>query len=95
MCHKCFYSGVSRPPLCSDERLPDDFDMPEFSSVTNQWDLLYDYNTLMENVSDLSYRFCSSPSERNVRYKEPKNSMVTGRRDWANSLPFKLDSNGP
>ncbi|KAL4011253.1 hypothetical protein IC575_028305 [Cucumis melo] len=41
--------------------LPDDFDMPEFSSVTNQWDLLYDYNTLMENVSDLSYRFCSSP----------------------------------
>ncbi|KAL0534100.1 hypothetical protein IC582_028381 [Cucumis melo] len=35
--------------------------MPEFSSVTNQWDLLYDYNTLMENVSDPSYRFCSSP----------------------------------
>lgn len=36
-------------------RLPDDFDKPEFSSVTIQRDLFYGYDTLMENVSDPSH----------------------------------------
>lgn len=36
-------------------RLPDDFDQPEFSSVTIQRDLFYGYDTLMENVSDPSH----------------------------------------
>lgn len=36
-------------------RLPDDFDKPEFSSVTIQRDLYYGYDTLMENVSDPSH----------------------------------------
>ncbi|KAK6141969.1 hypothetical protein DH2020_020756 [Rehmannia glutinosa] len=35
--------------------LPDDFDKPEFSSVTIQRDLYYGYDTLMENVSDPSH----------------------------------------
>lgn len=36
-------------------RLPDDFDRPEFSTVTIQRDLFYGYDTLMENVSDPSH----------------------------------------
>lgn len=36
-------------------RLPDDFDNPEFSTVTIQRDLFYAYDTLMENVSDPSH----------------------------------------
>lgn len=35
--------------------MPDDFDKPEFSSVTIQRDLYYGYDTLMENVSDPSH----------------------------------------
>lgn len=36
-------------------RLPDDFDKPEFSTVTIQRDMFYGYDTLMENVSDSSH----------------------------------------
>lgn len=36
-------------------RLPEDFDKPEFSTVTIQRDLFYGYDTLMENVSDPSH----------------------------------------
>lgn len=36
-------------------RLPDDFENPEFSTVTIQRDLFYGYDTLMENVSDPSH----------------------------------------
>lgn len=36
-------------------RLPDDFDKPEFATVTIQRDLFYGYDTLMENVSDPSH----------------------------------------
>lgn len=36
-------------------RLPDDFDRPEFATVTIQRDLFYGYDTLMENVSDPSH----------------------------------------
>ncbi|CAI0452760.1 unnamed protein product [Linum tenue] len=66
-----------RPPM-----LPDDFDKPEFSSVTIQRDLYYGYDTLMENVSDPSH----------IDFAHHK---VTGRRDRAKPLPFKLESKGP
>lgn len=36
-------------------RLPEDFDKPEFATVTIQRDLFYGYDTLMENVSDPSH----------------------------------------
>lgn len=36
-------------------RLPDDFDKPEFATVSIQRDLYYGYDTLMENVSDPSH----------------------------------------
>ncbi|KAG2674590.1 hypothetical protein I3760_13G143400 [Carya illinoinensis] len=66
----------TKPP-----RLPDDFDKPEFSSVTIQRDLFYGYDTLMENVSDPSH----------IDFAHHK---VTGRRDRAKPLPFKLESSG-
>ena len=44
---RCFYLNFFR--------LPDDFDNPEFSTVTIQRDLFYGYDTLMENVSDPSH----------------------------------------
>ncbi|KAK6163462.1 hypothetical protein DH2020_000326 [Rehmannia glutinosa] len=62
--------------------LPDDFDKPEFSSVTIQRDLYYGYDTLMENVSDPSH----------IDFAHHK---VTGRRDRAKPLPFKMESTGP
>ncbi|KAK3205883.1 hypothetical protein Dsin_019929 [Dipteronia sinensis] len=62
--------------------LPDDFDKPEFSTVTIQRDLFYGYDTLMENVSDPSH----------IDFAHHK---VTGRRDRAKSLPFKLEASGP
>uniref|UniRef100_A0A2N9EYI2 Rieske domain-containing protein n=1 Tax=Fagus sylvatica TaxID=28930 RepID=A0A2N9EYI2_FAGSY len=68
---------ATKPPM-----LPDDFDKPEFSSVTIQRDLFYGYDTLMENVSDPSH----------IDFAHHK---VTGRRDRAKSLPFKLESSGP
>lgn len=35
--------------------MPEDFDKPEFATVTIQRDLFYGYDTLMENVSDPSH----------------------------------------
>ncbi|XP_002523735.2 pheophorbide a oxygenase, chloroplastic [Ricinus communis] len=68
---------ASKPPM-----LPDDFDKPEFSTVTIQRDLFYGYDTLMENVSDPSH----------IDFAHHK---VTGRRDRAKPLPFKLEGSGP
>ncbi|KAK6936123.1 Rieske [2Fe-2S] iron-sulfur domain [Dillenia turbinata] len=65
------------PPM-----LPDDFDKPEFSTVTIQRDLFYGYDTLMENVSDPSH----------IDFAHHK---VTGRRDRAKPLPFKVENSGP
>ncbi|XP_031287674.1 pheophorbide a oxygenase, chloroplastic-like [Pistacia vera] len=70
-------ANATKPPL-----LPDDFDKPEFSTVTIQRDLFYGYDTLMENVSDPSH----------IDFAHHK---VTGRRDRAKPLPFKLESSGP
>ncbi|KAA8544142.1 hypothetical protein F0562_022222 [Nyssa sinensis] len=67
---------VTKPPM-----LPDDFDKPEFSTVTIQRDLFYSYDTLMENVSDPSH----------IDFAHHK---VTGRRDRAKPLPFKMESTG-
>lgn len=69
-------ANATKPPM-----LPDDFDKPEFSSVTIQRDLFYGYDTLMENVSDPSH----------IDFAHHK---VTGRRDRAKPLPFKLESSG-
>ncbi|KAG5515610.1 hypothetical protein RHGRI_036601 [Rhododendron griersonianum] len=41
---------ATKPPM-----LPDDFENPEYSTVTIQRDLFYGYDTLMENVSDPSH----------------------------------------
>ncbi|KAI5075266.1 hypothetical protein GOP47_0009342 [Adiantum capillus-veneris] len=63
-------------------KLPSVFDGdPNFSTVTIQRDLYYGYDTLMENVSD--------PSHINFAHHK-----VTGRRDRAKPLPFKLESSG-
>ncbi|KAL2536196.1 Pheophorbide a oxygenase [Forsythia ovata] len=68
---------ATKPPM-----LPNDFDKPEFSSVTIQRDLYYGYDTLMENVSDPSH----------IDFAHHK---VTGRRDRAKPLPFKMEGTGP
>ncbi|XP_021899120.1 pheophorbide a oxygenase, chloroplastic [Carica papaya] len=70
-------ANATKPPM-----LPDDFDKPEFSTVTIQRDLFYGYDILMENVSDPSH----------IDFAHHK---VTGRRDRAKPLPFKLESSGP
>ncbi|KAE9620587.1 putative pheophorbide a oxygenase [Lupinus albus] len=62
--------------------LPDDFEKPEFATVNIQRDLFYGYDTLMENVSDPSH----------IDFAHHK---VTGRRDRAKPLTFKMDSRGP
>ncbi|KAI0499363.1 hypothetical protein KFK09_020266 [Dendrobium nobile] len=61
--------------------LPAEFESPEFSTVTIQRDLFYGYDTLMENVSDPSH----------IDFAHHK---VTGRRDRAKPLPFKLEHSG-
>lgn len=61
--------------------LPEDFVKPEFATVNIQRDLFYGYDTLMENVSDPSH----------IDFAHHK---VTGRRDRAKPLPFKMDSRG-
>ncbi|CAI9785905.1 unnamed protein product [Fraxinus pennsylvanica] len=68
---------ATKPPM-----LPDDFEKPEFSSVTIQRDLYYGYDTLMENVSDPSH----------IDFAHHK---VTGRRERAKPLPFKMEGTGP
>ncbi|KAI4368740.1 hypothetical protein MLD38_017261 [Melastoma candidum] len=74
-------NGWERAKATKPARLPDDFDKPEFSTVTIQRDLFYGYDTLMENVSDPSH----------IDFAHHK---VTGRRDRAKPLPFKLESSG-
>ncbi|CAA6655462.1 unnamed protein product [Spirodela intermedia] len=69
-------AATTKPPM-----LPDEFNDPNFSTVTIQRDLFYGYDTLMENVSD--------PSHINFAHHK-----VTGRRDRAKPLPFKLESSG-
>uniref|UniRef100_A0A1J3FM00 Pheophorbide a oxygenase, chloroplastic n=1 Tax=Noccaea caerulescens TaxID=107243 RepID=A0A1J3FM00_NOCCA len=75
-------NGWDRANSIEPPRLPDDFDKPEFSTVTIQRDLFYGYDTLMENVSDPSH----------IDFAHHK---VTGRRDRAKPLPFKVESSGP
>ncbi|OWM73739.1 hypothetical protein CDL15_Pgr026843 [Punica granatum] len=75
-------NGFERAAATKPTMLPDDFDNPEFSSVTIQRDLFYGYDTLMENVSDPSH----------IDFAHHK---VTGRRDRAKPLPFKVESSGP
>ncbi|CAK7332139.1 unnamed protein product [Dovyalis caffra] len=74
-------NGWERAQATKAPMLPDDFDKPEFSTVTIQRDLFYGYDTLMENVSDPSH----------IDFAHHK---VTGRRDRAKPLPFKLESSG-
>lgn len=69
-------ASLTKPPM-----LPEQFDSPEFSTVTIQRDLFYGYDTLMENVSDPSH----------IDFAHHK---VTGRRDRAKPLPFKLEASG-
>lgn len=73
--------GWERANATKPPMLPADFDKPEFSTVTIQRDLFYGYDTLMENVSDPSH----------IDFAHHK---VTGRRDRAKPLPFKMDSSG-
>ncbi|KAK0605676.1 hypothetical protein LWI29_029481 [Acer saccharum] len=75
-------NGWERAKATNPPMLPADFDKPEFSTVTIQRDLFYGYDTLMENVSDPSH----------IDFAHHK---VTGRRDRAKSLPFKLEARGP
>ncbi|CAK9176093.1 unnamed protein product [Ilex paraguariensis] len=75
-------NGWERAEATKTPMLPDDFDKPEFSTVTIQRDLFYGYDTLMENVSDPSH----------IDFAHHK---VTGRRDRAKSLPFTMESTGP
>lgn len=74
-------NGLERALATKPPMLPDDFEKPEFSTVTIQRDLFYGYDTLMENVSDPSH----------IDFAHHK---VTGRRDRAKPLPFKMDANG-
>ncbi|KAM7278849.1 hypothetical protein ACFE04_005983 [Oxalis oulophora] len=69
-------ANSTKPPM-----LPDDFEKPEFATVTIQRDLFYGYDTLMENVSDPSH----------IEFAHHK---VTGRRDRARPLPFKMEGSG-
>ncbi|GMG98786.1 hypothetical protein Nepgr_000626 [Nepenthes gracilis] len=75
-------NGLERASITKPPTLPDDFDKPDFATVTIQRDLYYAYDTLMENVSDPSH----------IDFAHHK---VTGRRDRAKPLPFKVESSGP
>ncbi|XVF05297.1 hypothetical protein REPUB_Repub05bG0159800 [Reevesia pubescens] len=75
-------NGQERASATKPPMLPDDFEKPEFATVNIQRDLFYGYDTLMENVSDPSH----------IDFAHHK---VTGRRDRAKSLPFKVESSGP
>ncbi|KAF5199590.1 Pheophorbide a oxygenase [Thalictrum thalictroides] len=74
-------NGWERASATKPPMLPEEFDNPAFSTVTIQRDLYYGYDTLMENVSDPSH----------IDFAHHK---VTGRRDRAKPLPFKLESSG-
>ncbi|XP_027107024.2 pheophorbide a oxygenase, chloroplastic-like [Coffea arabica] len=75
-------NGWDRASATKPPMLPADFDKPEFATVTIQRDLFYGYDTLMENVSDPSH----------IDFAHHK---VTGRRDRAKPLTFKMKSSGP
>ncbi|CAM6111882.1 unnamed protein product [Calypogeia fissa] len=62
-------------------KLPPAFSDPEFAVVNIQRDLFYGYDTLMENVSDPSH----------IDFAHHK---VTGRRDRAKPIPFKVEESG-
>ncbi|CAH9124242.1 unnamed protein product [Cuscuta epithymum] len=74
-------NGWERAASTTPPMLPGDFDKPEFATVNIQRDLFYGYDTLMENVSDPSH----------IDFAHHK---VTGRRDRAKPLPFKMESSG-
>ncbi|CAD5175817.1 unnamed protein product [Musa acuminata subsp. malaccensis] len=74
-------NGWEKAAATNPPMLPAEFDDPNFSTVTIQRDLFYGYDTLMENVSDPSH----------IDFAHHK---VTGRRDRARPLPFKLESSG-
>ncbi|KAL5995200.1 hypothetical protein ACLOJK_025258 [Asimina triloba] len=74
-------NGWEKAAASEPPMLPEDFDDPGFSTVTIQRDLFYGYDTLMENVSDPSH----------IDFAHHK---VTGRRDRAKPLPFKVESSG-
>lgn len=74
-------NGWERALATKPPMLPEDFDKPEFATVNIQRDLFYGYDTLMENVSD--------PSHINFAHHK-----VTGRRDRAKPLPFKVEASG-
>ncbi|KAM0938899.1 putative pheophorbide a oxygenase [Dioscorea sansibarensis] len=74
-------NGWEKAAACKPPMLPEDFADPSFSTVTIQRDLYYGYDTLMENVSDPSH----------IDFAHHK---VTGRRDRAKPLPFKMESSG-
>eukprot|EP00262_Sarcandra_glabra_P013067 TRINITY_DN3533_c0_g1_i1.p1 TRINITY_DN3533_c0_g1~~TRINITY_DN3533_c0_g1_i1.p1 ORF type:complete len:544 (+),score=62.84 TRINITY_DN3533_c0_g1_i1:38-1669(+) len=74
-------NGWEKASASKPPMLPNDFDDPGFSTVTIQRDLFYGYDTLMENVSDPSH----------IDFAHHK---VTGRRDRAKPLPFRLESSG-
>ncbi|GLJ04974.1 hypothetical protein SUGI_0008020 [Cryptomeria japonica] len=74
--------GWERSSKTKPPMLPEAFSDPRFSTVTIQRDLFYGYDTLMENVSDPSH----------IDFAHHK---VTGKRDRAKSLSFKVESSGP
>ncbi|XP_073112272.1 pheophorbide a oxygenase, chloroplastic [Elaeis guineensis] len=74
-------NGWEKAAATKPPMLPEDFNDPSFSTVTIQRDLFYGYDTLMENVSDPSH----------IDFAHHK---VTGRRDRAKPLPFKMESSG-
>lgn len=74
-------NGWEKAAATKPPMLPKEFDDPAFSTVTIQRDLFYGYDTLMENVSDPSH----------IEFAHHK---VTGRRDRAKPLPFKMESSG-
>ncbi|KAH8970649.1 hypothetical protein BDL97_02G099000 [Sphagnum fallax] len=74
--------GLEKASVTPPPMLPPEFDDPNYSSVTIQRDLYYGYDTLMENVSDPSH----------IDFAHHK---VTGRRDRAKPLPFKVEKSGP
>ncbi|XP_073394768.1 pheophorbide a oxygenase, chloroplastic isoform X2 [Physcomitrium patens] len=74
--------GWEKAAQASPPMLPPEFSDPKYSTVTIQRDLYYGYDTLMENVSDPSH----------IDFAHHK---VTGRRDRAKPLPFKVHKSGP
>eukprot|EP00246_Nothoceros_aenigmaticus_P012468 TRINITY_DN3898_c0_g1_i1.p1 TRINITY_DN3898_c0_g1~~TRINITY_DN3898_c0_g1_i1.p1 ORF type:complete len:570 (-),score=68.96 TRINITY_DN3898_c0_g1_i1:134-1843(-) len=75
-------NGWEKSASVAPPKLPPVFSDPNYSTVTIQRDLYYGYDTLMENVSDPSH----------IDFAHHK---VTGRRDRAKPLAFKVEASGP